>query len=187
MTDTVLERSTTTPRDIVEGHVCTLGRFITEKEGWHVVEVAATWEGTPYATVGAQSTKGVKGDCSGTTHKIYVEAGFPYPYKQTATFVSFVDASHRFREIHPEREPMQAGDVLLWSGHMAIYAPLPEGHPKRNTGVVRRGRNMNNDFYTAFNQRTGTPYGPYNIATFRGDAYRVFRYYLMPGDAGCTN
>lgn len=44
---------------------------------------------------------------------------------------------------------------------------------------------MTNDFYTAFNERTGQPYGPYAIATFRGDRYRVYRYILLPGEARC--
>lgn len=185
MADTLIASSSTSPTDVTAGKTCTVGRLITEKEGWKIVSVAGTWEGTPYQQVGDGSIKGLIGDCSGTTNKIYKEAGFPYPYKRTVNFLDYVQSSHRFREIAPAREPMQAGDVLFWSGHMAIYAPFPEGHPKRNTGVIRRGKVVSNDFYTAFNDRTGTPYAPYNIATFRGDPYRVFRYFVLPGEDNC--
>lgn len=68
---------------------------------------------------------------------------------------------------------------------MAIYANFSDDDPAKNTGVVKRGKKMQNNMYTAFNQRTGAPYAPYNIETFRPDAYKVFRYYLMPGDSGC--
>jgi cell wall-associated NlpC family hydrolase len=185
MVDTAIATSQTSPRDITTGTTCTVGRLMSEQEGWQVVNAAEGWEGTPYRAVGANSVKRLQGDCSGTTNKIFIEAGFPYPYKRTANFIDYVENSHRFREIHQDREPLQAGDVLFWSGHMAIYAPFPEGHPKRNTGVMHRGKAVPNNFYTAFNERTGAPYAPYNIATFRGDAYRVFRYFLLPGEDKC--
>ena len=185
MADTALATSQTSPKDITVGKTCTVVRLISEQEGWKIVTAAEGWEGTPYRAVGGNSVKGDKGDCSGTTNKIYIEAGFPYPYKQTATFIDYVESSHQFREINPDNEPLQAGDVLFWSGHMAIYAPFPEGHPKRNTGVMRRGKAVANNFYTAFNARTGAPYAPYNIETFRGDAYRVFRYFILLGEDQC--
>lgn len=187
MTESLITTSQTSPTENTTGTTCTVGRLITVNEGWKIVEVAATWEGTPYRQVGAGSTKGLMGDCSGTTNKIYQEAGFPYPYKRTANLVDYIQSSHRFREIFPTRgEAMQAGDVLFWSGHMAIYAPFPSNHPKRNTGVIHRGKAVSNDFYTAFNDRPGArPYAPYNIATFRGDPYRVFRYFVLPGEAHC--
>lgn len=185
MADAVIATSVTQEAGTSSGKRCEAGRLISEAEGWKLVNAAATWEGTPYRAVGGASQKQVAGDCSGTTNKIYVEAGFSYPYKTTAGFADYVMLTHQFQEIPAETAAMQAGDVLLWSGHMAIYAPFPEGHPKRYTGVVRRGKEVPNDFYTAFNERTGTPYGPYNITTFRGDQYRVFRYFLLPGQAPC--
>jgi hypothetical protein len=185
MTESEIAAAMTTPVEDSAGKVCQVGRFITEAEGWAIVAIAATWEGTPYVMVGAGSVKGVKGDCSGTTNKIYVEAGFPYPYKQTANFAAYVETSGRFRQVPAERASMQVGDVLLWPGHMAIYAPFPEGHAKRSTGVFHQGKAVPNDFYTAFNERTGQPYGPYNISTFRGDRFRVFRYLVLPGDPKC--
>jgi len=185
MSESAISESITTPSSEVTGKSCTVGRLISEAEGWHIVEVASSWEGTPYAAVGAGSLKGIKGDCSGSTNKIFIEAGFSYPYKTTGGFSAYVAASGRFQDVTESREGLQAGDILLWPGHMAIYAPFPPGHPKRETGVVRHGRPMRNDFYTAFNERNGTPYGPYNIATFRGDRYRAYRYLLLPGDPKC--
>lgn len=175
----VLEKSSTSEKSNTQGKECTIGEFITEAEGWKIIEVAATWEGTEYKGIGAASERRVKGDCSGTTYKIYGEAGFPYPYQPTFAFAGYAAKSHQFREIDVKSTPMQVGDVLLWPGHMAIYAPFPEGHPKRNTGVMRRGTNVMNDMYTAFNDRRYAPYAPYNIAAFRPDPYRVFRYFKL--------
>jgi hypothetical protein len=178
--DVAVEKSTTSEISNNQGKDCTVGKFISEDDGWKIVAAAATWEGTPYSLVGGSSVKGKGGDCSGTTNKSFVEAGFPYPYQSTANFASYAKSSNRFREIDRKKDAMQAGDVLLWPGHMAIYAPFPEGHPKRDTGVIKGGKKKANDMYTAFNSRTDTPYGPYNIETFRGDAYRVYRYYILP-------
>ncbi|GAA5175536.1 hypothetical protein GCM10025771_07970 [Niveibacterium umoris] len=185
MAETLIARSVTSERSNTQGKECTVGRYLSEAEGWKIVEVAATWEGTPYQMVGARSEKGIVGDCSGTTFKIYTEAGFPYGYRMTADFVAYVTETNRFREIDPATQPMQAGDVLFWTGHMAIFAPFPEGHPKRETGVMKAGKAIQNNMYTAFNAKRNVPYGPYNIATFRGDKYRVFRYFFLPGEAGC--
>lgn len=182
---TLIEKSETSESSNVSGKTCTAGRFITDSEGKKILDIAATWMGTPYELVGAKSEKGKKGDCSGTTNKIYVEAGFSYPYQTSGGFEDFSVKTNRFREINPEKTPMQSGDVLLWPGHMAIYAKFSEADPKRYTGLKKSGKDVVNDMYTAFNQRTGAPYAPYNIKVFRPDKYKVFRYYLMPGEQGC--
>lgn len=181
----LIDTSETSESSNVVGKTCTAGRFITESEGKKILDVAASWIGTPYELVGAKSEKSKKGDCSGTTNKIYAEAGFWYPYQTSSGFEDFSVKTNRFREISPEKTPMQSGDVLLWPGHMAIYAKFAEGDPKKNTGVKKTGRGVENDMYTAFNQRTGAPYAPYNTRVFRLDKYKVFRYYLMPGEQGC--
>lgn len=177
--------SETSESSNVDGKLCMVGRFLTESEGEKILKVAATWVGTPYELVGSNSQKGKKGDCSGTTNKIYAEAGFFYPYQTSSSFAGFSKKTSRFREIDPEKVPMQSGDVLLWPGHMAIYAKFNGDESKRNTGIVNKGVSVENDMYTAFNQRTGAPYAPYNTKVFRPDRYRVFRYYFMPGDLGC--
>ena len=120
-----------------------------------------------------------------TTFKIYLEAGFAYPYKQTSNFAAYVEQSGRFREVAAEPDRLQAGDILLWPGHMAVYAPFPVNHPKRHTGVYRSGTEVENNLYTAFNGVSGKPYGPYEIKTFRRDAYRAYRYLLLKGEPKC--
>ncbi len=181
----LLESSTTSDTSITQGRECVLGKFITEEEGWKIVSATATWEGTPYASVGDGSAKGVGGDCSGITNKSYREAGFPYPYQTTRTFKDYVAKSHQFREIDPAKTPMQAGDILWWPGHMAIYAPFPEGHPKRNTGVVKAGEPQNNDMYTAFNANRDVPYKAYKSTVFRPDKFLVYRYLAVKGPEKC--
>lgn len=178
--EVALETSETSDRSQTQGKDCTVGAFLTAEEGWKIIKVAESWEGTAYSMVGANSVKGDKGDCSGTTNKIFIEAGFPYPYQTTSNFAAYAAKSNRFRKIDISKQEMQAGDVLLWPGHMAIYAPFPDGHPKRDTGVMKAGKKQLNNMYTAFNSRTNVPYGPYNITAFRGDAYCVYRYLKLP-------
>ncbi len=169
--------SITSPTANTQGVECAIGRPLTAEEGWRVVTAAKEWEGTPYSLIGAASKRGVGGDCSGTTHKIYGEAGFPYPYKMTSSFKEFAESTHQFS---PVTGAPQAGDVLLWSGHMAIYAPFPDGDPRQDTGLMKKGVKQKNDMYTAFNPRTGDSYAPYSSVVFRGDAYTVWRHNVFP-------
>lgn len=180
-----IEKSMTSDSENTQGKECVLGKFISESDGWKIVDAAKSWEGTPYRLVGANSVKQLGGDCSGTTNKSYVAAGFPYPYQSTANFANYVKISLRFRKIQPDKTTLQAGDILLWPGHMAIYAPFPEGDSRRNTGVILHGKKMENNMYTAFNSHSGTPYGPYNIQTFRSDAFTVYRYLIVAGPERC--
>jgi hypothetical protein len=181
----LIEKSSTSDIVNAKGKDCILGRFITEAEGWKIVEAAKAWEGTPYRLVGANSVRHVGGDCSGTTNKIFAAAGFSYRYQSTANFAAYVEKSLRFRKINPASQALQAGDILLWPGHMAIYAPFPESDFRRDTGVVLRGERMVNNMYTAFNTHSNKGYGPYNIPTFRRDAYKVYRYLVIHGLEGC--
>jgi len=84
--------------------------FIVPEELQKIFGNAATWEGVPYL-LGGKTRKGA--DCSGSTWKIYSEVGFPYPYKETMSF-----PGNEFREVS---DP-QPGDVVRWSGHLAIFA-----------------------------------------------------------------
>jgi hypothetical protein len=186
MSGVTLATSTTSDIAKTEGKACTVGQFISEADGWKIVNVAATWEGTPYGLVGAASQKGVLGDCSGSTNKIYNEAGFPYPYQSTGSCAAFASKTNQFRQIDPSKQPLQAGDILLWPGHMAIYAPFPSDNPKYDGGLFKHGVKKYNNMYTAFNNRTGKPYGPYNIEVFRGDPYTVYRYFTMTTPENCN-
>ena len=75
-------------------------------------------------------------DCSGSTWKIYQEAGFSYaPYLHTAGFKdlvgtdqNFIKGKHFFKEVSSP----QTGDVGWWKGHMAIY--------DKDAGTTPRGQ-----------------------------------------------
>lgn len=181
----LIDKSLTSDLANTTGKECVLGKFITEEEGWKIVEAAKSWEGTPYKSLGEKSSRQYGGDCSGTTNKIYTEAGFPYPYQSTMRFADYVGKTHRFREIVPAVQAMQVGDIILWPGHMAIFAPFKEGDLRRDTGVVLHGKKMENNIYTAFNAHKNKGYGPYNMQTFRSDAYTVYRYLVIPNSKGC--
>src|SRR5262249_14834780 len=94
---------------------------ITSDEGQRITLEALSWKGTRDALVGDGSRKGHSGDCSGTTNKIYVAAGFPYDYRSAGTFEAYATSSGLFRKVR-EDEPRQDGDILLWDDHMAIYS-----------------------------------------------------------------
>ncbi|MEO7578245.1 MAG: hypothetical protein ABIT83_11610, partial [Massilia sp.] len=175
----ILGESITSDKTNSIGKQCDFGDFLSEAAGWKIIEATAKWKGTPYGMVGSGSVKGVIGDCSGITNKSYIDAGFPYPYQSTANFANYARLSNRFRKIDLTHIALQVGDILLWPGHMAIYAPFPEGHPDRDTNVILRGKPQMNDMYTAFNTHTGVPYSPYNIATFRSDPYTAYRHLLL--------
>jgi len=88
--------------------------------GRKVADEAGTWTGTPYSLVGASSEKGIGGDFSGSTWQIFRVAGFDYNYASAGSFVSEANAGlGSFRRIYYAR----AGDVVAFSGHVAIYEP----------------------------------------------------------------
>lgn len=72
------------------------------------------WLGTPYKYAG-DSKKGI--DCSHFVHRAYSEAGLEYPYCPTSGFSS---APTFTKVVSPE-----AGDVVLFSGHMGLHNPSP--------------------------------------------------------------
>jgi cell wall-associated NlpC family hydrolase len=99
---------------------------ITAEEGRTITSKAALWRGTEYALVGESSMKGNKGDCSGTTYKIYAEANLPYVYFSTESFPSYASGTGRFRKL-ADNANKQDGDILLWDAHMAIYSTFKSG------------------------------------------------------------
>jgi hypothetical protein len=76
-------------------------RDISPEEGQQIVAEAATWKDTPYDARGANSIKGVLGDCSGSTFQIYKAAGFPYPYQMSGAFLTYARHSGLFRSLSP--------------------------------------------------------------------------------------
>lgn len=165
------------------GKECKVGRLISAQEGELIVEIAASWSGTPYGLVGNGSIKGAKGDCSGSSHHIYAEAGFPYVYQTSKTIIAYIDATHRFRKISgtPD-DPAQPGDLIIWpGGHIAIYATFKDGDKNALNKYGKR-----NDMWSAY-----YPGGPaYSAARAQGfrksEPFFFYRYFLLPGDPGCA-
>ena len=174
--------SETSPLQQTQGLRCTVGRLITAEEGKRIVAIAATWAGTPYALIGAGSSKGVGGDCSGSSYKIYEEAGFRYTYQTSRTITDYIRATHRFRKISGEaEEPLQPGDLIVWpGGHIAIHADFLPGDRQ---GVNRH--NQRNNMWSAY-YPGGPVYGAARAEGFRrNESFEFYRYFLMPGDPGC--
>lgn len=152
-------------------------RDITPEQGRAVVRAAAGWAGTPYSLVGAASAKGTGGDCSGSTWLIYQEAGLPYDYQPTGSFPAYAARTGRFRELG-DNEPRQDGDILYWSGHMAIHTDFASDPEHASTPRVNaRGAKWTqvNDMWSATHPG-GAAYGPNASRWFRSDPPRVFRY-----------
>jgi RHS repeat-associated protein len=138
--------------------------FITPEEGQLIANEASTWAGTPYAPdkaddpyKGNGAKKMVAADCSGSTWAIFQAAGFPYKYRKSSDFRN----GGCFKP-SPGNVP-QVGDVGVFPGHLAIYAPNIDGK----------------DIWTAF--RTGKSYGRGESKYFGEVTW--YRYYKP--DNGC--
>jgi cell wall-associated NlpC family hydrolase len=108
---------------------------LTPTQGLAVVREAATWSGTPYADQpglsppgpyrqynGANAMRDQAADCSGSTWRIFSDAGFPYRYTSSSAWAAAVDDGRiPFRRL-PAGEELREGDVLRFPGHLAIYA-----------------------------------------------------------------
>jgi hypothetical protein len=151
---------------------------ISKIDGFKITAVAKLWKGTPYKAVGAASSKGSEGDCSGTTWRIYDEAGYTFTYQATSTFLDYVAKTKRFREVG-KGNPMQEGDVLYWPGHVAIFSSFTgdEAHAttKRLAKDGKTPWTQVNDMWSA-TRPGGADYGPNKMSFFRKEAPRVFRY-----------
>lgn len=58
-------------------------------------------------------------DCSHFVYESYVKAHLGYPYRNTKTFVDLVNSY--FLPVNPEQ--LEAGDVIVFDGHMGIWDP----------------------------------------------------------------
>lgn len=152
-------------------------RDLSHTEALLITTEALTWDGTPYSLRGPDSVKGVAGDCSGSTWQIYAAAGFPYEYQQSAGFQAYAIHSGLFRQLGAG-EPMQDGDILSWSNHMALYATFKDAPAKATTPRVNRSGKpwtQENDIWTA-SHPGGPAYAAAALKYWRNDAPKVFRY-----------
>ena len=78
------------------------------------------WDGTTYKLLGAKSDLQIGGDCSGITFKSYADAGFGYTYVR-ADDLPLAASKEGFPLAKVEDNTMQPGDILQFSGHVAIY------------------------------------------------------------------
>jgi len=152
---------------------------ITAVDGQIITAKAVLWRGTPYALVGDLSIKGAKGDCSGTTSKIYAEAGLPYEYRSVESFPT--SNPGRFHKI-AAGGPKQDGDILLWgTSHMAIYSTFKTAGESAYATTERVNKSGSkwtqyNDMWTA-SHPGGPDYGPgASKYWFDGQAPDVYRY-----------
>lgn len=155
-----------------------MAKDITLDESRTITKEAILWKGTPYSMVGGNSEKGVSGDCSGTTYKIYTAAKFPYDYQSTAVFPGYAIASGLFRKLEPT-EAMQDGDILYWTGHMAIYCTFymdPDNAVTQRTNKNGQKYEQKNDMWTA-SHTGGSAYAPGKVSYFKpGTLPIVYRY-----------
>jgi len=119
------------------------GRYLTSKEGQLLADQAALWDGTAYRLVGRNSKIQVAGDCSGTTYKIYDALGDTYRYVMADDFAAAAaKEGFPFQKL-PDNMPRQPGDVLIFEGHMAIYAGQdPNGNGLMWTASLRKQQYM---------------------------------------------
>jgi hypothetical protein len=145
----------------------------------HIVAEAATWKGTPYALTGESSAKGVGGDCSGTTYRIYRAAGCPYRYQTSHDFRTSAVKSGLFRELR-SGEAAQDGDILSWPGHMAIYCSFAADAANATTERVNKQGDtwtQKNDMWSASHPGADAPpYAPAEMRWWNLGTPKVFRY-----------
>jgi hypothetical protein len=110
---------------------------ISVDDGKLIVVEAASWKGTPSKLNGPGAIKGVGGDSSGTTQKIYAAAKCPYTYQTAHDFPTYALRSGVFRELGAG-EQKQEGDILSWPNHMAIYSSF--GGDLKNATTARTNK-----------------------------------------------
>jgi len=150
---------------------------ISIDDGRRIVSEAASWKGTPYRLNGPRAIKGVGGDCSGTTYKIYLAAQCPYTYQTAHGFPAYALKSGLFRELGAG-EQRRDGDILSWPNHMAIFSSFaldPDNASRQRTNKYGQKWTQTNDMWTA-SMQGGPPYAPAELRFWRPDAPKLFRY-----------
>jgi hypothetical protein len=144
---------------------------IDANKGQGIVAEAADWKRTEYAPnpathpgaafsqyAGVHAKKDTAADCSGSVWNIYKNMGLPYTYTPSGSFASAAATGHiPFRKVDVPREALQAGDVILYHGHMAIYA----GKDANGHDVVWNAREPGKKFSQSPMDKTGHVAGVY--------------------------
>lgn len=105
-------------------------QVITNGTGSDVVSYAMQFVGNPYVWGGTSLTNGA--DCSGFTQQIFAHFGISLPHQSTS------QASAGGTSIGTNLANAQPGDLLVWDGHVGIYAgngQMVHAQSKR-TGIV---------------------------------------------------
>ena len=125
-------------------------RLLTLKEGRAIAEGIA-W---------VDDEEGLAPDCSHLVHKLYEQAGYPYPYASSVDLYRGSKPFLRVRYAHP-------GDLVVWPGHVGIVES-PWGHTFFST------------------TSSGTRIEDYRSAYWRARGYPHFFRYLTksPANAG---
>jgi len=112
----------------------------------------------------ADDEEGLAPDCSHLVHKLYEQAGYPYPYASSTDLYRGTGQFFRARYAHP-------GDLVVWRGHVGIVVN-PRGH----------------SFFSTTS--SGTRIENYRSAYWRARGYpRFFRYLMkspLKGSSGAT-
>src|SRR5437870_5397603 len=117
-------------------------RLLSLKEGRALVQRMA-W---------ADDEEGLAPDCSHLVHKLYEQAGYPYPYASSLDLYRGTGPFLRVRYAHP-------GDLVVWRGHVGIVV-----NPKEHS------------FFSTTS--SGTRIGNYRSAYWRGRGDPHFFRYL---------
>jgi hypothetical protein len=95
-------------------------KIVMEASGWQGTLYAPAEKANPYKGPGAELKK--EADCSGSVWKIYQTAGFPYAYVRTADLPAMAGVLHfPIRKLATSETP-QEGDIVLFDGHISIFA-----------------------------------------------------------------
>jgi len=112
----------------------------------------------------ADDEEGLAPDCSHLVHKLYEQAGYPYPYASSTDLYRGTGQFFRARYAHP-------GDLVVWRGHVGIIV-----NPREHS------------FFSTTS--SGTRIENYRSAYWRARGYPHFFRYLtkspLKGSSGAT-
>ena len=107
-------------------------RLLSLKEGRTIVQ-EMSW---------ADDEEGLSPDCSHLVHKLYEQAGHPYPYASSLDLYSGTGPFLRVRYAHP-------GDLVVWRGHVGIVVNPREHSFFSTTSSGARNENYRSGYWRA--------------------------------------